>query len=75
LEALPAPRNRVEFFEGLFLPGKIGLEIHMRRVNTFMTEPQGNGRDVDARLDLQEGSFHEKVGKIKDDVASSASCA
>jgi len=55
VEAFPFPRKRIEFFQRLLLPSQIGLEIHVGRVDTFMTEPQGDGGDIDPGLEQMHG--------------------
>ena len=55
VEAFPYSRKRIEFFQCLLLHCEIGLEIHVGRFDTFVTEPQGNSGDINPSLEQMYG--------------------
>ena len=44
-----------QFFQCLLFHGKIGVKVHVGRLNTFMAEPQRNGGDIHASLEQMHG--------------------
>jgi hypothetical protein len=55
LKAFPPALNGIEFFQGLLLHRQIGLQVNMGRFDAFMTQPQGNGGDINPSLKQMRG--------------------
>jgi hypothetical protein len=55
VESFPFTLDWVKLSQRLLLHGKISVEIHVGRFDTFMTEPQGNRGDIHASLEQMHG--------------------
>ena len=54
------------FFQSLLLGDEIRLDVSMGRLNALMSKPQGDGADIDTRLEQVHG------GRVPDHVRSNA---
>ena len=64
MAARPSPRTGVEWVEGLRWHQQIGLERPRGRCDPVMTEPQGDGRDVDPGVEsMPGGRVSEEMGR------------